>query len=398
MSLDIQQFALMSIFTTPLQIGYFMGLLFALIFWYRGYKEERHSDLFLGFVVFFLAMTLQDYTFGFSGINYLWEEMNGFPRYFSLAFAPTVWFYLRAQINRTFRFSGKDWIHFLPYFTYVAIGIFVFLSGPTTVDAFQNGKYAIVFIVIERLAIWTSYIYYFSQSLKLYKSYRAWAENQFSNQETISFIWLRNFIYIIVIGEIFRWIWYWMDVALDLKFEEDWWWQLLTIMITLYVGIEGYAQQQPNNLTFDPNHTTNKSSLPEIKHLITEPIQDETIKEETPLNNDIDYAPWEVKLLELMTNEKPYLDAELSLTDLAKKLKTNTRILSAVINQCFGKNFNDFVNEYRVTEFERLAKSKDYKNLTILAIAYDCGFNSKATFNRSVKKLRQVSPSELMSK
>jgi len=388
----------MSIFTTPLQIGYFMGLLFALIFWYRGFKEERHSDLFLGFVVFFLAMTLQDYTFGFSGINYLWEEMNGFPRYFSLAFAPTVWFYLRAQINRAFRFSGKDWLHYLPYFTYVAISLFVFFSGTKTVYAFQNGQFAIVISTIERLAIWTSYIYYLYQSLKIYKSYRTWAENQFSNQETISFIWLRNFIYVIVLGEIFRWIWYWIDVALDLKFEEDWWWQLLTIMITLYVGIEGYAQQQPNNLTFDPNQTNNESSLPEIGHLITEPIQDEPLKEETSLNNDIDYAPWEGKLLELMTNEKPYLDAELSLTDLAKKLKTNTSILSAVINQCFGKNFNDFVNEYRVTEFERLAKSKDYKNLTILAIAYDCGFNSKATFNRSVKKLRQVSPSELMSK
>jgi len=74
----------MSIFTTPLQIGYFMGLLFAVIFWYRSYTEERHSDLFLGFVVFFLAMSLQDYTFGFAGINYLWEELNGFPRYFSL--------------------------------------------------------------------------------------------------------------------------------------------------------------------------------------------------------------------------------------------------------------------------------------------------------------------------
>lgn len=388
----------MSIFTTPLQIGYFMGLLFAAIFWYRCHKEERLSDFFLGLVVFFLAMTLQDYTFGFAGINILWEEMNGFPRYFSLAFAPTVWFYLQAQVNREFKFSFNDLIHYVPYFIYVIISLGIYFSGVDAVDAFQNGQFAIYFTIVERMAIWTSYIYYFYHSLLLYKAYRTWADNQFSNQETVNFIWLRNFIYIIVLGEIFKWIWYLVDVALKLEFEQDWWWQLLTILITLYVGIEGYAQPQPNNLKFDPNHLKNTQNSAEIQLPIIEIIQTTSMPDPTIQNIDVDYSPWESKLIDIMTNEKPYLDAELSLTDLAKKLKTNNSILSCVINQRFGKNFNDFVNEYRVSEFERLSKSKDYKNLTILAIAYDCGFNSKATFNRSVKKLRQVSPSTLMTR
>jgi AraC-like DNA-binding protein len=82
----------------------------------------------------------------------------------------------------------------------------------------------------------------------------------------------------------------------------------------------------------------------------------------------------------------------LTLSELATKLNTNTSVLSAVINTGFGKNFNDFVNEYRVETFKRKAAAPDSKHLTLLAIAFDCGFNSKATFNRAFKKVTDLSP------
>ena len=98
----------MSIYTTPLQFAYFLGLLFFVLLLLRGFKEERLSDKLLAVVLYLLAMEIQDYTFGFSGINILWEELNGFPRHFSLAFPPTVYFYLKAQINREFKFQTKE--------------------------------------------------------------------------------------------------------------------------------------------------------------------------------------------------------------------------------------------------------------------------------------------------
>ncbi len=92
-----------------------------------------------------------------------------------------------------------------------------------------------------------------------------------------------------------------------------------------------------------------------------------------------------------------YLEPELSLSDVATKLKTNTSILSAAINQNFNKNFNDFVNEYRVEEFKRLIILPESKNLTLLAVAYDSGFNSKTTFNRAFKKFTGLSPKEYLN-
>jgi len=379
----------MSIYQTPLQFGYFLALLFAVLLWLRGWQEERLSDKLLGWILFFLAMEIQDYTFGFSGINILWEKFEGFPRYFHLAFAPTIYFYLKAQINRDFRFKTSHLRHYLFYAIYFSVNIVVFLQGKKAVNTFRTSELSYWLGWLETLAIWGSYIYYFYQSLRLYKEYRRWAETQFSDTETISFVWLRNFIYLIIAGEVFKFGWSIADRALgDLPFEQDWWWHLLTVMIICYVGIKGYAQHQPTKLVF----TEQKSEIKAI------PLKNEPL---TPTNSfptvpNTDYSEWKPKIEQLFKEQKLYLEPELSLSDLATKLKTNTSVLSAAINQNFGKNFNDFVNEYRVEEVKRQLKDPAYTHLSLLGVALECGFNSKSTFNRAFRKFTGQSPKEFV--
>jgi AraC-like DNA-binding protein len=365
----------MSIYQTPLHFGYFLALLFAILLLVRGYQEERLSDKLLGFVLFFLAMEIQDYTFGFSGINFLWEELNGFPRSFNLVFAPTIYFYLKAQINRNFKLSRKELLHFSPYLTYFLISIFPFLMGKNTLDAFNKFATNIGLDWVLNIAVWVSYLYYFYQSLKIYKEYRIWAETQYSDTESISFIWIRNFIYLIIFGETFKFCWNIADLLLgNLPYEQDWWWHLLTVGIICYVGIKGYSQKQSQKISF-----TEK------------PL--EIMQEKVNFENDL--MEWKPKIERIFNEEKIYLEPELSLNDLAIKLKTNTSVLSAAINQIFEKNFNDFVNEYRVNEFKKQIKLPENKHITLLGIAFDCGFNSKPTFNRAVKKATGLSPREL---
>lgn len=370
----------MSLYTTPLQFGYFLALLFAVLLWYRGWQEERLSDKFLGFVMFFLAMEIQDYTFGFSGINILWEKFEGFPRYFTLAFAPTIYFYLKAQINRDFRSKRIYFLHYLPYFTYFLINFCVFVQGKTAINNFRSSEISNWLGWLETIMIWTSYIYYFYQSLRIYKEYRSWTETQFSDTETISFVWLRNFIYLIIAGEVFKWCWFAADYIIDLPFEKDWWWHLFTVVIICYVGIKGYAQHQPLRLTYNS------------KSVLQEEIKMQNMIE-TPTDLKEEQLAMKLKIEKIMLQDKLYLEPELSLSDLALKLKTNTSVLSSAINSNFGKNFNDFVNEYRVEEFKKQIKLSENQHYTLLAIAFDCGFNSKATFNRAFKKITGQAPS-----
>lgn len=138
--------------------------------------------------------------------------------------------------------------------------------------------------------------------------------------------------------------------------------------IICYVGIRGYAQTQPKFLHFVSN---NLEEQPEPK---VDGSGQKAFNELIP------------KIENLFNSQRVFLEPELTLSELAIKLKTNTSLLSAAINQGFGKNFNDFVNQYRIREFQKQLQNPENQNYTKLAIALDCGFNSKATFNRALKK------------
>jgi AraC-like DNA-binding protein len=105
--------------------------------------------------------------------------------------------------------------------------------------------------------------------------------------------------------------------------------------------------------------------------------------------------PWRVRLLALMDEERPWLEPELTLAELAQRLGTHATLLSKVINTGCGQNFNDFVNSYRVAEARRLLADPQFTHYSLVGVALESGFNSKSTFNRVFKKLDGRAPSEV---
>ncbi|OFX87843.1 MAG: hypothetical protein A2W99_16135 [Bacteroidetes bacterium GWF2_33_16] len=95
-----------------------------------------------------------------------------------------------------------------------------------------------------------------------------------------------------------------------------------------------------------------------------------------------------------MENEKLFLNPKLSLYDLAENINISTNQLSQLLNEYMGKNFYDFINTYRLEYFLKLINEPKYKKFTILALAYECGFNSKTTFNLFFKKSLGTTPSD----
>ncbi len=102
------------------------------------------------------------------------------------------------------------------------------------------------------------------------------------------------------------------------------------------------------------------------------------------------------KILDYMEKDKPYLNRELSIQDMAGTLEIPRHFITEVINTQLGKNFYLLINEYRVEEFKIRISSQEYKNLTILAVAYDSGFNSKSAFNTIFKELTGLTPSQYL--
>jgi AraC-like DNA-binding protein len=105
--------------------------------------------------------------------------------------------------------------------------------------------------------------------------------------------------------------------------------------------------------------------------------------------------PWRDKLLALMAAERPWLEPELTLAELAQRLSLHPAQLSKVVNLGCGQNFNDFVNRYRVAEAQRKLADPRFAHYSLVGVALESGFNSKSTFNRVFKKLTGQAPGEL---
>ncbi len=101
-------------------------------------------------------------------------------------------------------------------------------------------------------------------------------------------------------------------------------------------------------------------------------------------------------IISSMEDEKLYLQKDLTINTLSEHLKTNRTYLSIVINESFNKNFNAFINEYRINEAMRLLIKN--KNYTIEGVAQEVGFNSKSSFNIAFKKHSGITPSFFIKK
>jgi len=99
-------------------------------------------------------------------------------------------------------------------------------------------------------------------------------------------------------------------------------------------------------------------------------------------------------LKDFMIKNEPYLDSSLTIQDLAEQLKIPAKDLSALINLYMNKHFFDFINEYRIEKAKEILKDSSQKDVTILEILYQVGFNSKSSFSTSFKKYTGTTPTD----
>ncbi len=98
------------------------------------------------------------------------------------------------------------------------------------------------------------------------------------------------------------------------------------------------------------------------------------------------------KLIHSIDVETSYLNPDLTLKGLAEQLSIHPNQLSWLINHEFNKNFNEFINHYRVEAFKQISKDPKNSHITLIGLAYDSGFNSKTVFNTSFKKETGMTP------
>jgi AraC-like DNA-binding protein len=266
-------------------------------------------------------------------------------------------------------------LHFVPPLA-VLLYLIPFFALPTAqkIYVFENrGIGYEVFNMVRDIAnILSGVVYVILSSVALWK-HRISIVHEYSSIEKINLQWLQYLIY--WIGAI------WVFVITGM---EDFIFGAAVLFI-LFIGFFGIRQvgifHSPDPV---PEPKSDDDEIPEKRKYQKSGL---TVDSSENLHRDLSL---------LMSSEKIFRESELSLSDLAKRLNTQSNYLSQVINEREGKNFYDYINSLRVAEFMRVAAGPDSRKYTLLGLAQECGFNSKSSFNRYFKKVTGKSPSEFM--
>jgi len=378
-----------NLYSTPLLILVLQGLIFAFLLLHKYKQKGSVSYLLLALILFIVCFHRTTYTIGFMDWydTFRNTKINYYLISLSLIFVPLIYFYVRSITVSDFRFKRNDVWHFIPGILYVSIRLFIlgYDASQPGFEATQNGYLVQNFQwkYLDPFVTGISYVQevvYLVLTLQIYYAYRSNIQQYFSNAYSLELNWIRNFLFIyaaLFVYGLFQTI---VDLAItDLSWMQRWWLQFLNALAIIYIGVKGYFTDTDKlrGLSFDGNKGVQESK-PILEKL--------SISEEM--------AQKVLLLTVYMETEKPYLDAELNLITLSRKRNLSRAELSEIINSGLGKNFNDFVNGYRVDAVKQMLNEGKQEQLSLLGIALECGFNSKATFNRVFKKLANVSPSE----
>jgi len=376
-------------FSLPLIVLVGIGYICAALLFIRYTKEKQIANLFLALLLIVTGFHRSSDIIGFMGWydTFRNTKVNYFLMNLGLSLGPLLYFYVRALTQARFKFSKADWWHFVPVFTFMVYRfiIWVYDVNQEGYELVQNGawmsqvhmKYVQHFLNIFSAF---SQVVYYAFAIQSYLLYRKRIKRYFSNTQKFELDWIRNFLILytalflfLVCLEIYT------NFIESLHWQQMWWGHLAGAFVMLYVGINAYL------INIQQFH----DETAEVK------TEEELFEEEEESTEEI--ILWKQKIIDVMTQEKPYLDPDLSLSQLAQSLQIGTSHLSQVINTGFGRNFKDFINEYRVEAVKHYLQEGDKKHLTLLGIALESGFNSKATFNRTFKKFTHQTPSEFIA-
>jgi AraC-like DNA-binding protein len=408
-----------SFYSSLLLIFFVHGLVYAFLLFRKGIRNESQSDKWLGVFLIICILYIAPWMVGFGG----WYDKQPYrdfifymPMQHLFFIGPVIFFYVQGLLNPSFRFGKKEWLHLMPGIFYLLYSLVMFVT-----DKIVLRKYYFLADGIDRdFDAWYQYAGFFSMacyfflSLRYYQLYKKLMMQVISYADVVLFRWVKNFLLAFLIMLITRMLFYlgsFIPAFASLDYIGPWWEYFSFAIIFYYIAITGYSNSVQTKVPFKLNLLGHHKSLLLLQQApdattINEPsfIEDAEIIEfetEKPLatkEEETILAEWKPKIMQLVKEEKAYEDPELSLTQVAKQLKTNPTIVSKIINQGFQLNFNDFINFYRIEAVKEKLQAGEQKTQTLLGIAFDCGFNSKATFNRSFKKATGVSPKEWMDK
>jgi AraC-like DNA-binding protein len=392
-------------YSSLLLISFSQGMVYSILLLVKAILTENKSNYWLSLFIFLCSLYIAPWMLGFAG----WYDTQPYrdflfytPFQHLFLLGPIIFFYTQSLLNPSFRFSKKEAIHLIPGIIYLLYIIGIWIYDKYIIGDYyfyQDGSDKDFDNWYQKLGL-ISMIIYFALSIRYYNVYKKLMLQVVSFADAVLFKWVKTYLIAFLVMLL-------LPIIFDIigliypefnSYKGSWWFFLFFSIVMYYIAITGYSNpanaaipykmsffdRNPVLLLLNANQTDETENIIDIEH---------EVFEET---NSLETNYWKSKIETLIQEEKLFENPELTLTDLAKRLETNASVISKTINQGFQMNFNDCINNYRVEAVKSRFASGEHKKSTLLGIAYDSGFNSKATFNRAFKKNTGKTPKEFL--
>lgn len=392
-------------YSSLLLITFSQGIIYSVLLLLKAIRTETKSNYWLSFFIFLCSLFVAPWMLGFAGWydNQPYRDILFYTPFQHLFFiGPVIYFYTQSLLNPSFRLTKKNFLHFLPGIFYLLYSMFMWIY-----DKYIFGGYYFYKDGMDKdFESWyhntgiVSMAVYFIASIRYYNLYRKLIVQVVSYADSVLFKWIKTYLYsfllMLLLPLIFDAIAFFYPQLNS--YTGSWWFFLFFSIVMYYIAVTGYSNPIVTKIPFEISVFDKKPALLLSDYSNTEATVIDIEHEVFEAQTSPEIESWKTKIEMLMEGQKLYQNPELTLTDVAKKLDTNAAVISKTINQGFGLNFNDFVNKYRIEAVKTSFEKGEYKKSTLLGIAFDAGFNSKATFNRAFRKNTGLSPKEFIEK
>ena len=367
----------LSFFDILIIIGMFTGFVCSILLFLKSKKKKSNKYLGLALLAF---VWLNTKTLLLSLDLWSIHGIGFFPNGVELALPPLFYLYAQSLVQASFKFERRQWLHFIPFLLSQGYAIIVYIAVMTT-NIYQE-KLAIADLyhfntvkhTEEYLMLISAFIYLYL-GYQLIRKYRSWLESNISETQYSQL----SFLNVLFFGVLFISVYILVNliVSFTLTDEHYWRWQLAHLFIAAlvyYLGLVGYKNADVVPQAY--SETTN-------------------MKKAKPFNEQVkkDFAD---QLEAALLHDNVYLNPRLTLQDLADSMNVNEATLSHWINTHYGENFRTVINRLRVEEVKTRLKTDSLRNLSLLGLAEECGFNSEASFYRIFKNMVGVTPKQFM--
>ncbi|MBS9464363.1 AraC family transcriptional regulator [Flagellimonas sp. 389] len=364
-----------------MEIFFFIGIIIssflALLLFNK--KKKSKSDIVFGLWQIVLVIHFSLLYIRHSNLIEDYPHFLGLDTPLVLIHIPFIYFYTRSVVYGNIRkkYLILSLLPFIGMFFILSVKFFI-LPGDEKLMIYKSQLSEEKLYSITDIILFVQCFFYFPVCYKLTKVYSKAVQSKYSNIDRINLKWLETILLgaTLVFGSIFIFYFFYL-ISDDLNYTTI---SIVSIVsICVFQVVLGHYGIRHTSLFYD-SETYNLDSN-RVKY------------EKTGLSEALAKKYYD-NLCEYMKVKKPFLDSELTLTQLSEQINLTPHQLSQTINQFSNKNFYAFVNEYRIIEVAHMLKDKSKNNISILGLAYDAGFKSKSVFNSLFKNLHGITPSQ----